>query len=98
MANLKRTRNKLLRNGYLPNCQVNEVLLRTRTVETWIDTVQDGTPISFYITNGNIDGAFKIHGRRPDRIEVDEFNSDYTRSISEAIGLSRAGMSGVVIK
>ena len=98
MANLKRTRNKLLRNGYLPNCQVNEVLLRTRTVETWIDTAQNGTPISFYITNGAIDGAFKVHGRRPDDSHVDEFNSDYSRSISEAIGLSRAGMQGVVIR
>mgnify|MGYP001188130415 CR=1 FL=1 len=98
MANLKRTRNKLLRNGYLPNCQVNEVVLRIKTVETWIDAMQDGTPISFYITNGDIDGAFKIHGRRPDQPEVDEFNSDYSRSISEAIGLSRAGMLGVVIR
>jgi hypothetical protein len=92
VANLKRTRNKLLKNGYLPNCQVSENLIRTRTVETWIDTYHRGTPISFYIADGNIDGAFKVHGARPDRPEVDEFNSDFTRSISEAIGLSRAGI------
>ena len=98
MANLKRTRNKLMRNGYMPNCQVNEKVLRTKTVETWIDTMQDGTPISFYITAGDIDGAFKIHGRRPDQPEIEEFNSEFTQSISEAIGLSRSGLHGVVIR
>ena len=90
MANLKRTRNKLLKSGYLPNCQVNEKLLRSRVIETWIDTKLSGTPISFYIMEGAVDGAFKVHGTRPDQSQFDEVNSDYTKSITEAINLSRA--------
>ena len=74
MANLKRTRNKLLKCGYLPNCQVNEALLRTRTAETWVDVSGGGTPISFYIANGGIDSSFKVHGPRPDQSEVDDYN------------------------
>lgn len=90
MANLKRTRNKLLKSGYLPNCQVNEKLLRSRVIETWIDTKHSGTPISFYIMEGVVDGHFKVHGARPDQTQFDEVNSDYTKSITEAINLSRA--------
>ena len=89
MANLKRTRNKLLKCGYLPNCQVNEVVLRTRTIETWVDVLSGGTPISFYIADGGIDSTFKVHGRRPDQAEFDEFGSARTTSITEAINLSR---------
>ena len=92
MANLKRTRNKLLRSGYLPNCQVSENLIRTRTVETWIDTSNEGTPISFYIKDGGIDGEFKVHGTGPDRPEIEEYSSEWTKSISEAISLSRAAL------
>ena len=89
MANLKRTRNKLLKCGYLPNCQVNEAVLRTRTVETWVDVSSGGTPISFYIADGGIASSFKVHGQRPDQSEVDEYNSSRTSSITEAINLSR---------
>lgn len=92
MANLKRTRNKLLRSGYLPNCQVNEKLLKTRVAETWIDITSSGTPISFYIREGDIDSSFKVHGPRPDQPEFDDYNNIRTKSISEAINLSRAGL------
>ncbi len=94
MANLKRTRNKLLRCGYLPNCQVNETLLRTKTIETWVDAKLSGTPISFHIADGTIDGTFKVHGRRPADVHVDDYTNDYTKSISEAINLSRSGCGG----
>ena len=94
MANLKRTRNKLMRSGYLPNCQVSENLIRTRTIETLIDTSSNGTPISFYIKDGGIDGAFKVHGNKQDRPEFDEISSEWTKSISEAISLSRAYIQG----
>ena len=94
MANLKRTRNKLMRSGYLPNCQVREDLIKTRTVETWIDIQKDGTPISFYIKDGTIDGDFKVHGHRPSLVEFDEFNDDRTNSISKAITLSRCYIPG----
>tara|TARA_Y100000034_G_scaffold132502_1_gene195670 strand:+ start:952 stop:1200 length:249 start_codon:yes stop_codon:yes gene_type:complete len=80
--NLKRTQNKLIRNGYLADVQ-------TKTYEKWIDVKGTGTPISFYKRDNKIAGAFKIHGRRPDQPEVDEFNSDFTRNVSEAIRLSR---------
>ena len=92
MANLKRTRNKLLRSGYLPNCQVSETLIRTRTVETWVDTLSEGTPISFYIKDGGIDGEFKVHGKVADRPEIEEYSSEWTKSISVAISLSRSAV------
>jgi hypothetical protein len=92
VANLKRSRNKLLKSGYLPNCQVSESLIRTRTVETWIDTQYGGTPISFYIMDGNIDGPFKVHGATPTRAITEAFENDFTTSISEAIGKSRIGI------
>jgi len=92
VANLKRTRNKLLKSGYLPNCQVSESLIRTRTIETWIDTHFGGTPISFYIMDGNIDGPFKIHGATPQRMIAEEFQSEFRKSISEAISKSREGI------
>ena len=84
--NLKRTQNKLLKNGYLPEIQ-NE------KYEQWIDVRENGTPISFSLGVGLVGvetkGPYKIHGRRADRPEVDEFNSDYTTNLSQAIELSR---------
>ena len=79
---LKRTQNKLMKNGFLPEEQ-------TLSFEKWIDVQSDGTPISFQIREGKICGELKVHGRRPDVPEADEFNSDFTSNVSEAIQLSR---------
>ncbi len=84
MIMLKRLQNKLLKNGYLPETQ-------TEKYECWIDIKNNGTPISFSIRDDEVFSALKVHGRRPDRIEVDEFNSNYTRNVAEAIRMSRAG-------
>ena len=48
----------------------------------------------FYIKDGGIDGAFKVHGNKQDRPEFDEISSEWTKSISEAISLSRAYIQG----
>jgi hypothetical protein len=80
--NLKRTQNKLLKNGFLPEIQ-------TPTFEKWIDAQQNGTPISFYVEGEKVKTSLKIHGRKPDQIEFDEHYSDYTRNVSDAITLSR---------
>ena len=75
-----------MKNGYLPEVQAVKF-------EQWIDVRENGTPISFSLGVGltgiETKGAFKVHGRRADRPEVDEFNSDYTQNLSEAIQLSR---------
>jgi hypothetical protein len=84
---LKNVHEKLLKNGYLPEIQ-NE------KYEQWIDVCENGTPISFSLgvglTGVETKGSFKIHGRRPDYPEADEFNSDYSQILSEAIRISRA--------
>ena len=80
--NLKRTQNKLLKNGYLPKTQ-------TEAYEEWIDVKQNGTDISFDIRDNKVYGALKVHGRREDRPQFDEFYSDFTRNVSEAIRFSR---------
>jgi hypothetical protein len=80
--NLKRARNKLLKNGYLPE-------ITHHLYEIWIDVTKNGTPISFSISGGDITGSFKVHGRTPDRPEVDEWYSDYSKNLSEAIRYSR---------
>ena len=80
---LKRARNKLLKNGYLPE-------VTHRLYEIWVDVAKSGTPISFSISGEVIAGSFKIHGRSPDRPEVDEWHSDYSKNLSEAIRYSRA--------
>jgi hypothetical protein len=79
---LKLLQNKLLKNGYLPQVQAE-------TYEEWIDVKENGTMISFSIREDKVNSALKVHGRKPDRIEVDEFNSDYTRNALEAIRMSR---------
>jgi hypothetical protein len=66
--NVKRTRNKLLKNGFIAKHQ-------TDRYDIWIDIQGGGTDISFYHDSEQLSGAIKIHGRRPDRPQVDEFNS-----------------------
>ncbi len=81
--NLKRTRNKLLKNGFIPHHQ-------TSRHDTWMDMQEGGTDISFYHDGETlVDGAIKVHGRRPDNIQADEFNSSWCRSVKLAINLSR---------
>ena len=83
---LKHAHNKLLKNGYLPETQNDKF-------EQWIDVRENGTPISFSLGVGLAGavtkGSFKVHGRRPDYPEADQFNSDYTTNLSEAIRISR---------
>jgi hypothetical protein len=75
-----------LKSGFLPEIQNDQY-------EQWIDIRENGTPISFSLGKGltgiETKGSFKVHSRRPDRPEADEFNSDYTHNLSEAIQLSR---------
>tara|TARA_Y100001970_G_C14101945_1_gene785940 strand:- start:179 stop:433 length:255 start_codon:yes stop_codon:yes gene_type:complete len=83
MAQLKRTRNKLLKNGYLPYMQDS-------SREIWIDATQGGTDIEFCINSwsGSI-GTFKIYGRKPDQPEFDLFYSTHSKNLTEAIRLAR---------
>lgn len=81
--NLKRTRNKLLKNGFIPKHQSDRH-------DQWMDLQGGGTDISFYHDGETlVDGALKVHGRRPDNIQTDEFNSSHTRQVKLAINLSR---------
>tara|TARA_A100001011_G_scaffold96514_1_gene101524 strand:+ start:4484 stop:4654 length:171 start_codon:yes stop_codon:yes gene_type:complete len=55
-----------------------------------MDMQEGGTDISFYHDGETlVDGAIKVHGRRPDNIQADEFNSSWCRSVKLAINLSR---------
>ena len=80
--NLKRTRNKLLKNGFIAKCQ--EI-----RYDLWIDLEGGGTDISYYHNGELLDGAIKVHGRKPDRPQFDEFNSSFCRQVKLAINLSR---------
>ena len=80
MADLKRTQNKLLKSGFLPQEQ-------NYRYECWISARGPGT-ISFYKDEDKV-SAFKVHSSRPDRPEFDEFNSYYTDNLSRAIIMSR---------
>jgi hypothetical protein len=83
MAKLNRTQNKLLKSGFLP-------VQQDYRFEVWTDVTQGGTNISFYVERPNeIDGAFKIHGRRPDEPQCDLFYSTHSKSLKDAISLSR---------
>ena len=84
---LKLLQNKLLRNGYLPQTE-------TDTYEEWIDVKCNGTMISFSKRGDRVNSALRVHGRKPDRPEFDEISSEWTKSISEAISLSRAYIQG----
>ena len=79
---LKLLQNKLLRNGYLPQTE-------TDTYEEWIDIKCNGTMISFSKRGDRVNSALRVHGRKPDRPEFDDFKSDYTRNALEAIRMSR---------
>ncbi|HIE84030.1 MAG TPA: hypothetical protein EYQ00_09395 [Dehalococcoidia bacterium] len=80
--NLKRTRNKLLKNGFISKCQTNRH-------DQWIDLLSDGRDISFYHNGEMLDGAIKVHGRLPDEPQFDQFYSNFTRNVKLAISLSR---------
>jgi hypothetical protein len=80
--NLKRTRNKLLKNGFISKHQ-------THRHDQWIDLLSDGRDISFYHNGEMLDGAIKVHGRLPDEPQFDQFYSSFTRNVKQAISLSR---------
>jgi hypothetical protein len=92
--NLTRTRNKLLKNGYI--CIIQEARKGGGGYDEWTDLQQGGTNISFYNDDGEeVAGALEIHGRIPDRPQFDEFNSTHSRSVKEAIMFSRPFMRRV---
>ena len=83
MANLNRTRNKLLRNGFLPKEQ-------SESCEIWMDVTGIGTDIEFGIsTFCEVKGSFRVHGRQPDEPQHDLWYSSHTANLKEAIALSR---------
>jgi len=86
---LNRTRNKLKKNGFVPQNQVESATSSIRGQEVWVDEQERGTPISFFIQDDEVDGAFKVHGREPDQPQFDYWASTFTRNLSEAIRLSR---------
>jgi len=88
-VNLKRTRNKLKKNGFKPQSPVPSSSVSIRGQEVWVDDKKDGTPISFFIQDEEVDGAFKVHGSHPDKPQFDLWYSTFTRNLSEAIRLSR---------
>ena len=88
MATIQRTQNKLLKSGYLPSYQ-------TDMHETWIDVKHNGTPITFYKCNDNVDQSFRVHGATPDRPEYDEYTSHYSKSLTTAIRISRLQVTGL---
>jgi len=80
MFSVSRAQNKLLKSGFLPQTQSEDY-------ECWISISGRGT-ISFY-KSGDTTDTFKVHGSRPDRPEVDDFNSFYTQNLAQAIRMSR---------
>jgi hypothetical protein len=79
---VKNTRNKLLKNGFIAKHQ-------EKRHDMWMDITGGGTNISFYHDGESLDGVIKIHGRKPDRPQYDEFNSSFCRQVKMAIMLSR---------
>ena len=79
-----RTRNKLMKNGYLPEEQ-------EKTHETWIDVKKNGSPISFRISKDGkeVNGSLRVHGHLPDDPMTDTFYSTYAQNVIGAIRLSR---------
>jgi hypothetical protein len=58
--------------------------------QLWIDcSLAAGTDISFWTSGDEVTSAFRVFGRKPDRAEYDEFNSDYVTTLKRAIQLSR---------
>jgi len=82
MKNLKRTQNKLLRSGFMPQSQ-------SENYEYWIDVTQHGTGISFRVEGAHVMGRLKIHGRKPDEPEHDIWYSTWAANVKEAIELAR---------
>ena len=80
--NLTRTRNKLLKNGYI-------AIVQDERYEEWTDLLKSGQNISYYHDGKEVEGSLKVHGRIPDRPQFDELNSMYSRSVKEAIMFSR---------
>jgi len=80
--NLTRTRNKLLKNGFCCSTQ-------GLGYDTWIDVIGNGTPISFSHDGKLLKGSLKVHGRKPDNPQFDEFYSSYSQNVKQAIMLSR---------
>lgn len=79
--NLKRTRNKLLKNGFIPKHQSDHH-------DQWMDLQGGGTDISFYHDGETlVDGALRVHGKR--REQYPERASSHTRQVKLAINLSR---------
>jgi len=86
---VNRARNKLKKNGYRSQDPAPSSTLSIRGREVWLDKEGEGTPISFFAQDDEVDGAFKIHGREPDHPQSDYWASTFTRNLSEAIRLSR---------
>jgi hypothetical protein len=82
VKNLKRTQNKLLRSGFMPESQGSEY-------EYWIDVTNHGTAISFRVKGLHVVGRLKVHGRRPDEPEHDIWYSTWASNVKEAIELAR---------
>lgn len=81
MASLSYTHNKLLKSGFLPQHQDD-------LCESWISAKFCGT-ISFIKRGDRVD-SFKVHSKREDRPEFDEFNSYHTGNLSSAIRMCEA--------
>ncbi len=79
---VKNTRNKLLKNGFI-------ALHQEKRHDRWIDIAGGGTDISFYHDGESLNGTIKVHGRKPDRPQFDEFNSSFCRQVKMAINISR---------
>lgn len=79
---VKNTRNKLLRNGFIAQHQESRH-------DQWIDIVGGGTDISFHHDGESLNGTIKVHGRKPDRPQFDEWNSSFCHQVKLAINLSR---------
>ena len=89
---LERARRKLRKNGYEPQDPVPSATTSIHGEEVWRDTSgTDGTDISFFYQGERVDGAFRVHGKRPDMPELDCWFSIFTRNLSEAIRISRIG-------
>lgn len=86
---LNRARNKLKKHGFERQMPVESTTSTIRSQEVWIDTKDNGTPISFFFQEDEVAGAFKVYGSEPDQPQYDYWTSIFTRNLSEAIRLSR---------
>ena len=79
---VQRTRNKLLKNGFIAKQQNGRH-------DLWVDIQGGGTDISFFHDGEKLDGRIKVLGRQPDQPQFDNFYSSYVESVKNAIMLSR---------